>query len=246
KLISTLEERLEIIGSIGIDLTVVLPFTYEFSRQSSREFYERCIVESVGVREVVEGHDHMFGRDREADIDQLRTLGQSYGFNVIAASPVTVDGDVVSSSKIREALMRGEVAQAGKYLDRPYTITGIVVRGDGRGKQLGFPTANIRPASEKKVVPAEGVYVVSVAHDARQFNGMLNIGVRPTFSSTLDRVIEVHLFDFQEDLYGKQLTIQFHKRLRQERKFSSKEELVAQLLRDREECMKYIGASQPV
>lgn len=246
KLLSTLEERIALISFLGIDLTLVLPFTYEFSRQSSRAFYERYVVQQVGVREVVEGDDHMFGRDREANIDTLRHLGKDYGFSVVAAAPVTVDGEAVSSSKIREALMRGDVERAEKYLDRPYSISGIVVRGDGRGELLGFPTANLKPDSEKKVIPAEGVYFVSVEYVGQQRYGMLNIGVRPTFSTTLDRVIETHIFNVNENLYDKKLTIHFHRRLRQEKKFSSKEELVTQLRIDRDQCMKYIGAVQPV
>ncbi len=240
KLLSTLEERLVIISGLGIDTTIVLPFTYKFSRLTSKEFYEQYVIKKIGVREVIEGHDHMFGRDREADIATLDTIGKYYGFNVIKAQPVMDAGEIVSSSKIREALMRGDVDKAEQFLGRPYSLTGVVIKGDRRGEQLGFPTANIQPSADKKLVPAEGVYVVAVEYDLKHYFGMLNIGVRPTFSSMQERVIEVHIFNVTESLYTKQLTIGFLKRLRPETKFSSREQLIDQLHRDKNESINYI------
>lgn len=242
KLLSTLDERLKLMERLGVEYTIVVPFTYEFSRLTSNEFYEGFVVNKVGVKEVIEGSDHMFGRDREANMETLKDLGERFGFRVTAAVTVLYQGDPVSSSKVREALMRGEVEQAEALLDRPYSFSGSVVKGDGRGAQLGFPTANIQPASEKKIVPADGVYFVGIEYHGEQYHGMLNIGVRPTFSPVLHRVVEVHIFDVHGDLYGKELTIFFHKRLRDETKFSSKEELIAQLHHDRNECLKYVEA----
>ena len=245
KQLATLEERLSLIESLDIDAALVLEFTYEFSRQTSREFYERYVVKGVGVQEVVVGHDHMFGRDREAGVEALEQLGREYGFTSYTVSAVSIGGEVVSSSKIREALHRGDVTLASRYLGRYYSIEGTIVHGDGRGAQLGFPTANIQSRPAHKLVPAEGVYLVSVSYGHRQFYGMLNIGVRPTFHSELNRTIEVHIFDFNESLVGKQLTVYFINRLSQEKKFSSKEELMTQLQSDKEECIKFIEMLQP-
>jgi riboflavin kinase/FMN adenylyltransferase len=244
KLLSTLDERLVLLEQFGIDVTLVVKFTYEFSRLTSREFYERIVVNGVGAKEVIEGHDHMFGRDREGDVAALGEMGKEFGFTVTTVNPVSIDGEPVSSSKIRETLMRGKVDVAEKFLSRPYSLETVVVKGDGRGAGLGFPTANLQPVSEKKLIPAEGVYLVGAVHNGRELKGMLNIGVRPTFTSELNRVIEVHLFDFNEEIYGNHLTVRFLKQLRQEKKFSSKEELIAQLHHDKKECMRYIDALQ--
>lgn len=243
KLLLSLEERLEALERLGIDCVLVLQFTYEFSRQSSRDFYQRYVVQGVGVREVIVGYDHMFGRDREAGVDEVRRMGEEFGFRSISVGPVSVNGEVASSSKIREALGRGEVERAEKFLGRPYTMKGTVVRGDGRGASLGFPTANLLPAFAKKLVPGPGVYCVSVVVADRLFNGMLNIGTRPTFNGgTGSQSIEVHLFDFSGSLYDMPLQVGFLKRLRSEQKFSSKEELIQQLHRDREESLQFLAS----
>ena len=246
KLLSTLGERLEIIRHLDVDAVLVLNFTYEFSRQTSREFYERYLVRGVGVRDVIVGYNHMFGRDREAGMNELRRLGEEFGFGTRIVEPFMLDGEIVSSSRIREMIARGEVDRAERLLTRQYAIDGTVVRGDGRGAQLGFPTANIHPAWEEKLVPADGVYVVAAGLEGgQQFFGMLNIGVRPTFESSEKRTIEVHLFELHADIYGKQLRVQFMKRLRGEKKFASAGDLARQLSADRDECTKYIAAVQP-
>ncbi len=239
--LSSLEERLEILERMGIDATLVLKFTYEFSRLSSREFYQRYVAQSVGVRQVVVGHDHMFGKDREAGVLELQQIGRDFGFTAVTVPPVVVDGEVVSSTAIRDHLMRGEVDLSERLLGRPYAIRGRVVKGDGRGAALGFPTANIEPEYPNKLVPAPGVYVVHVDLGPKRLNGMLNIGVRPTFGSDHRQTIEVHLFDFGDDIYGERLNVSFIKRLRDERKFSSKDDLTDQLRQDRRECMKLFG-----
>jgi len=244
ELLTTLEERLELIGALGADAIVVLPFPYEFSRLTPNEFYETIMVKAIGVSEVIEGTDHMFGRDREANIETLKALGSRFGFRVTAAVTVLDNGEPISSSRIRAALMEGNVEAAEELLDRPYGLRGTVVAGDGRGAQLGYPTANVQPASAKKIVPANGVYVAGVEIGNELRYGMLNIGVRPTLTSGSERVVEVHVFELNEDLYGKQLRIQFLKRLRNEIKFSSKEELVDQLRRDRSESLKFVEALQ--
>ena len=245
KLLASVEERLELLEQLGIHETLVLKFTYEFSRQTSQEFYERYVVKGIGVKEVIVGYDHMFGRDREAGVRELQQMGNVFGFSAVAVQPVAMNGEVVNSSKIREFLLRGDVERAAQFLSCPYSLEGAVVHGDGRGALLGFPTANIKPKFENKLIPAEGVYVIRVGIDNQQLYGMLNIGVRPTFHTELEKILEVHIFDFSETIYGKSLRIHFLKRLRSEKKFSSKEELIMQLESDRNECMKLLTTLQP-
>jgi len=244
KLLSSLEERLDILDGLGVDAALVVDFTYEFSRKTSREFYEEYVVRGVGVREVVIGHDHMFGRDREAGVQELHDMGRALGFTVFALGPVTVDGEAVSSSKIREYLLQGNMERAAQFLSTPYSLSGTVVHGDGRGAALGFPTANVVAESETKLVPAPGVYCVRIECNNRTHYGMLNIGTRPTFTSSIENVVEVHIFEFNENIYDKTLRIGFLSRLRSERSFSSPAELVDQLAIDRNECLKILTSLQ--
>ncbi len=246
KLLTTLDERIELFESTGIDVLIVVPFTYEFSRQSSRAFYEREIVKGIGVEVVVVGYDHMFGRDREAGLHELQTMGEQLGFEVFHEEPLCVEGVIVGSSKIREELLRGNIAKATSWLGRPYFLGGKVVQGAGRGSTLGFPTANISSDDARKLVPAEGVYFVEAELGDRKIPGMMNIGVRPTFGDEHQRTIEVHLLDFHEDIYGTSLRISFIKRLRGEIRFASPQDLVAQLKKDREECLKIVEAKEQI
>lgn len=240
KMLTTIDERTTLLREFGIDIVLVVGFTFEFSRQSAREFYETYIMRGIGVEEVIVGHDHMFGRDREAGVEELKKIGKELGFAVFQEPPLTVDGEVVNSSKIREALLRGDVQKASRWLGRAYSIFGKVVRGDGRGSTLGFPTANIEISDPRKLVPAEGVYFVEVEHAGRRFFGMLSVGVNPTFKTDGRRTIEVHVFDFSGSVYGEALGVRFLRRLRGEEKFSSREALIEQMERDREQCLKLI------
>jgi riboflavin kinase/FMN adenylyltransferase len=242
-LLASLEERLEKFRALGVDLAFVIGFTYEFSRQTSREFFERYIVRGLGVAEVIVGHDHMFGRDREAGFEELRGMGLEAGFTSTAVEAVTVEGKIVSSSAIRRLLGEGDVAEAAKLLGRSYAVRGPVVRGDGRGRTLGVPTANVVPEFARKLIPANGVYVVRARTPRAEKFGMLNIGVRPTFHGDQGtRTMEAHLFDFEGDLYGQVIEIEFLQRLRDERKFGSPAELLRQLQTDRSASMALIAA----
>jgi len=236
KLLTTLGERVALIKEYGIDFLYVINFTWEFSRLAAEEFYRSYIIDGIGVSEVVVGYDHMFGKDRSAGLADLQAMGQKYSFSVVSIPALSVDGEVVSSTKIRKALFAGDVIKASAMLGRPYNLSGEVIRGDGRGKSLGIPTANLRPLSPEKLIPANGIYFVRVKSSRWISYGMLSIGTRPTFSTDDTQTIEVHVFGINEDLYGELLSVEFIQRLRDERKFDSPEELVQQIRKDQEQC----------
>ncbi len=240
--LASLEERLSKFRELGIDLAFVVAFTFDFSRLTSREFFERYIVRGVGVSDVIVGHDHMFGRNREAGFRELQKMGGESGFSASVLEPVTVDGDIVSSSSIRRMLSEGDVSRAARFLGREYGVRGLVVHGEGRGKELGVPTANIEPDFAKKLIPSGGVYVVRVIRAGSEQFGMLNIGQRPTFGPDGRRTLEVNIFAFDGELYGESVEVRFLKRLRDERKFSSVDDLRRQLQIDRSESLAYIAA----
>jgi riboflavin kinase/FMN adenylyltransferase len=196
------------------------------------------VIQGTGVSEVVEGYDHHFGRDREGSIEELLRLGREFEFSVDALKPVYVDEEIVSSSQIRQHLLQGRVDRAHRLLGRPYPVLGTVVRGDGRGRQLGYPTANLQLPSHRKMIPQDGIYFAQVEIDATVYSCMVSIGVRPTFFTHGQRTIEAHLLDFDEDLYGKAITLHFLKRLREERKFESAGQLIEQMNKDKEESRK--------
>ncbi len=239
--LNTIEERLEYFEQLGVDETLVVNFTYEFSQTSARSFYEEYLVKQIGVHDVVIGHDHMFGRNREGSIDILRELGTEMGFGVYVVPGVSVQDKVVSSSLIRKCLASGNVESAAEYSGRPYSITGIVVEGDKRGRTIGFPTANVSYDVTKKLTPESGVYAVHVKIENKMYFGMLNIGVRPTFNSNGKKMVEVHLLDFQGDVYGSTIKVSFLKRLRSEQKFNSVQELITQLQRDRLDTQQFVS-----
>jgi riboflavin kinase/FMN adenylyltransferase len=228
RLLTTLEERQQICEQLGIDVFYRIGFTYEFSRLTSREFYLQYVVQGCGVSEVVEGYDHHFGRDREGSVEELLKLGREFEFSVAALKPVYVDEEIVSSSQIRQHLLEGKVDRAFRLLGRPYALSGTVIRGDARGRELGYPTANLQ-LTHHKLIPENGIYFVQVDSGQLTRYGMLSIGVRPTFFDQGLRTVEAHLLDFQGDLYGKSLNVQFLRRLRDERKFDGAQQLIDQM-----------------
>jgi riboflavin kinase/FMN adenylyltransferase len=233
-LLTSIEERQQVCEQLGIDVFYTIEFTYEFSRQSSREFYLRYVVQGCGVSEVVEGYDHHFGRDREGSVEELLKLGREFEFSVAALKPVYVDEEIVSSSQIRQHLLEGRVDRANRLLGRPYSVSGTVVRGDARGRQLGYPTANLQP-SNKKTIPHDGIYFAQVDFGGTTAYGMVSIGVRPTFFAQGQRIVEAHILDFDGDIYGEVITLQFLKRLRDERKFEGAEQLIEQMHKDEQQ-----------
>ena len=241
QLISTVDERIELLRAMNVDILFLINFTFEFSRSTPSEFYRNYVVDGIGVSEVVVGYDHMFGRDGEAGVQELVRIGQEFDFSVFAVHPYTVDGEIVSSSLIRKAILAGDVERARRFLGYPYSLCGIVVEGDGRGRTIGYPTANIKPGSGRKIIPGSGVYFVGVQWMQRQYFGMMNIGVRPTVTTGSERTLEVHIFDLSDALYGQSIGVTFLKRLRDEQKFTSLQELVHQLEKDKEASLRYVA-----
>lgn len=231
-LIVSIGHRLELIRRFGIRVCVVVRFTKAFSNISPQDFVKRYLVRGLGVCEVVVGDDFRFGRDRSGTITTFEQAGREYGFKVHAIAAHKKDRQPVSSTRIRVLISRGKFREAQKMLGRPVSVMGKVVRGDKRGQSLGYPTANIFVDSKELAVPPTGVYAVRALIDGQAFDGVANIGVRPSFKSSSKEVIEVHLFDFAGNLYGKDIIVQFFKRLRDERKFASKEGLVIQIDKD--------------
>lgn len=235
-LLMTKDEKVRFLEQTKLDIVLILPFTDAFSQMSAGDFVTSFLVEKIGLKEIIIGRNHAFGKNRAGTLSELEKLGRQYGFSVHPVSPVAVDGRRVSSSWIRECLLRGDVEQASKLLGRPFFFSGRVIHGDARGRTLTFPTANIQTIAAHKLYPAEGVYAIRAHHHERMYGGLMNIGRRPTFPES-DRTIEVHLFDFQEDIYDEVITIDVMYRIREERRFESEEDLVDQIERDKSKAL---------
>jgi riboflavin kinase/FMN adenylyltransferase len=224
---------------------IVIPFDRDFSLLSSEEFIRDVIYKKIGVKEFIIGYDHQFGKDREGTIDTVRSLGDELGFSANVISRQEVENQTVSSTSIRNALQdEGNVEKAAKFLGRYYILNGTVVHGDKRGAKIGFPTANIHADQARKIVPKKGVYAVWIRVDNSYFPAMMNIGQRPTFDGD-DVTMEVHIFDFDEDIYGREVQTQFVKRLRDEKKFDGPDELVKQLKKDKSDAEKILKSNRP-
>lgn len=239
KRLTTLEERNTLIEKFGFDHLIIQKFTNEFSQLSPKEFYT-LIKNSLNVTEVVVGYDHTFGKNRTGSVMQLEEIGNQLGFSVTVVQPVQFNGIIVNSTRIRQFLLSGKIEEAEQFLGRPYSLSGTVINGDGRGNKLGFPTANIRPGSSEKLIPMNGVYLVRVDILGEEKYGMLNIGCRPTFNDNRQNVIETHIFDFNENIINNPITVHFLRRLRNEKKFKSADELITQLKNDSMQCLKYL------
>ncbi len=231
-LLSTVRERAERLEALGIDRLVVLPFTPALAATDGETFVRRIVCEAIGCGVFVAGHDHGFGRGRAGDAALLRALGAEHGFEVVEAPAVALgDGTVVSSSAIRAALAVGDVAQAARLLGRPYAVAGPVEPGEQRGRTIGFPTANVAPEHARKLLPAHGVYAVRVQTPQGAFDGVANVGERPTVGGGPVR-LEAHLFGFAGDLYGQPVRVEFVERLRAEQRFPDFSALQAQIRED--------------
>ena len=233
KFINVLEKKIEHIAMNGIDYLLILDFTQEFATLLPEDFVREYLCKKLCIGTLVIGYDHHFGKGRSGDYQEMERLGNKYGFSVVEVGEVCCEGVVISSTKIREALKKGEIEIANKYLGYNYSITGTVVRGNMLGRKLGFPTANIALPSRYKLITANGVYACYVLVDGTWHKGMGNIGFRPTIEKS-PLTIEVHIFNFDEEIYDKTITIAFVQRIRDEIKFSDTEQLKLQLARDKD------------
>jgi len=239
-LLTTEEEKIALLKEMGIDQLIIHPFTREFSMLSSGEFIEQILVKGLRTKRLIIGYDHHFGKDREGSFENLKNSGPRWGFEVEEIPAREADNIKVSSTRIRQALARGEVEVANNLLGYCYRLTGTVVKGQQLGRKLGYPTANIISPEPYKLIPGNGVYAVNVLSAGRKFGGMLNIGVRPTVDG-IHRTTEVNIFDFDADIYGESLTIEFVKWVRAERKFAGLEELKIQLAADKIAVQKIVN-----
>ena len=234
KLLNTLEEKLNILSDFGIQNMLVIKFTKEFSQLSSEEFFKKYIIDGIGIKEVVIGYDHHFGKGRGGDKNTLDEMGIEFNFNVTSVDAVSIDGTTVSSTKIRNALNEGNVKQASMLLGRYYSFGGKVIKGDQRGRLLGFPTANIKLDDENKLLPLIGIYAVEFIVNSQKHFGLMSIGKRPTFYNDGSVTTEVYIFDFNDDIYDKSVTVNLVDRIRGEEKYSSAEKLIEQMNKDKE------------
>lgn len=232
KLIQTQEEKLEKLKEMGLQNVIVFPFTFEFSRLTALEFVRDMLVNQLHVKKLVIGYDHQFGKNREGSIHFLRDVAETYEFEVIEIPAQDIDAVHVSSTKIREALNTGDIEKANDYLGAPFQLSGTVVKGKQLGRTIGFPTANIQLANDLKLIPQNGVYAVKVFYHNECLKGMMNIGVRPTIEGKNDPTIEVHIFDFDQTIYGDNLRVELYKKTRDEEKFNGIEALKNQLKLD--------------
>lgn len=240
RLLSSFEEKCRLLASYAVDHLVFISFTKDFSEMSSEEFIRSVLVEKIQTKILVIGYDHRFGKGREGSFDHLKARQKDYRFELEEIPRQDIDNVGISSTKIRKALESGDVATANEFLGKPYSLEGVVIRGDQIGRTLGFPTANIKIEEPDKLIPMDGAYLVRVNTGSDSFGGMLNIGKRPTVSGEVKN-IEVNVLNFEGDLYGKNIAVEFLEFLRPEKKFGNLEALKEQLQKDRHQALAYFG-----
>ena len=239
-LLTTVTEKRDILAQSGLEYVVFVPFTRTLQRYPARRFVEEILVQRLGMRELVIGYDHGFGRDREGGVDTLRQIGREMGFDVDVVKAVQVDGEPISSSRIRRLLAEGDVAAAAPLLGRPYTLEGVVVRGERKGRELGFPTANIQVGDPEKMLPREGIYAVHGWVRGERIPGLLHLGPRPTFAGFAPTV-ELWLMDWSGDIYGDRVRVEFVERLRDILPFTSADALVQAMHADARRGREILG-----
>jgi riboflavin kinase/FMN adenylyltransferase len=240
KLINTIDERYTILDALGLDYLLIKKFTKEFSRLSAEDFVKQILVEKLHAKKVIIGYDHRFGRNRNADINDLKIFGETYGFDVEEISAQDINDVAVSSTKIRKALNEGNITKANNFLGYNFMLTGMVVKGKGLGKKIAYPTANIYIEEDYKIIPKQGSYIVSSVINDKAIYGMMNIGMNPTVNGNT-QTIEVHFFNFDQDIYGKKIQIDLLQRIRDEEKFESVDTLKIQLAKDKKTALSYIA-----
>ncbi len=240
KLINTIDERRDILYGLGLDYLLIKEFTKEFSRLTAEDFVKQILVDKLNAKKVIIGYDHRFGRNRNANIDDLKKFGETYGFEVEEISAQDIDDVAVSSTKIRKALKEGDITKTNAFLGYNFAITGTVTKGKELGRQLNFPTANIKVEETYKLIPKHGSYIVKAIINKTLVYGMMNIGLNPTVNGKKE-TIEVHFFNFDSDIYGEHIQIELLNRIRDEEKFESVEALKIQLKKDKQTALTYIA-----
>lgn len=238
KLLNTIDEKSVLLEKLGIQNFIIHPFDKTFSELSPREFVTQVLVEKLNIQKIIIGHDHKFGKDRAADFNDLINFGKEFGFEVEEISAQQINEVSVSSTKIRNSLLEGNVSLANEYLGYPYVLTGNVVKGNQLGRTIGFPTANVEIPEEYKLIPKNGVYIVTTIVNDETVFGMMNIGVKPTLGEN-KLTIEVHLLNFDKDIYHQKIQVNVLERLRDEEKFESFEALKSQLEVDKQNTIQY-------
>lgn len=239
KLLNTIDEKIDLLEKAGIQNLVIHPFDETFSKLTAEEFVKTVLVDHFNIKKIIIGHDHRFGRNRSADINDLIAFGEQYGFEVEQISVQEINDVSISSTKIRNALMEGNMALANDYLGYDYFLTGTISRGKQLGRTIGFPTANLKIEENYKLIPRNGAYVVKSIINQKTVYGMMNIGFNPTVASE-NLSIEIHYFDFEEDIYDQKITVSVLEHLRPEQKFGSVDLLKEQLKKDEQTALNYI------
>lgn len=232
--IQDIEDKIESVAALGIDHLILMKFDEELSQLEPIDFVKKIWVDGIRLNKFIIGYDHKFGKDRKGNVDLLKELSADFNFEVMQIDALDIENCIISSSEIRKSIANGQIEQAENLLGRPFNLRGTVVSGRGVGKELGFPTANIRLKNEELLMPREGVYAVEILINEKKFYGMLNIGTKPTFNEH-KQTIEVHIFNFKNEIYGQELNILFLKRIRDEKKFENKQKLIEQLRKDEAE-----------
>jgi riboflavin kinase/FMN adenylyltransferase len=240
KLITTIDEKAQLLEELGVDHLIVTPFSRDFSNLSALEYIHDILVERIGVKKIVIGYDHRFGKDRKGGLEDLQRLSKEFEYDVMEIPEQDINDVAVSSTKIRTALLNDETALANQYLGYPFFISGKVIRGDQIGRQIGYPTANILVGESYKLIPGDGIFAVTVNIGADLYQGMAYIGHRPTING-MSRNIEVNIFDFDHDIYDANIRINFHHFVRSDFKFESLDELKVQLAQDRVDVLKLLS-----
>ena len=231
EVLTTIEEKIEILSQLGLDRLVVANFSPAFADLEPERFVTEILLERLKMREIIIGHDHAFGKGRSGNLDLLQRMGAEHGFTVASVPPYRVEDEIVSSTRIRRHLQKGEIEMATAMLGRPYSINGLVVHGEGRGKGMGFPTINLRPLSPQKLVPRAGIYASRCYLEGRSYAAATYIGLKPTFAAA-DRVIETYIIDFDGQLYGQEVKVDFIAFIREDTRFASTNALVEQIKQD--------------
>jgi riboflavin kinase/FMN adenylyltransferase len=243
RLLNSISEKTELLSALGVDHLIIQPFTNGFGNLQYDAFVRDILVAQLRVDSLVIGYDHQFGKDRKGNISSLQVLAKECGFNVIEIPEQDIDHAAVSSTRIRQALTTGRVSEAAELLGYPYQLSGTVIHGRELGRKIGYPTANLLPEDADKLVPAIGVYAVTVEHDQKQYGGMLNIGTRPTFDDG-EISIEVNIFDFDKDLYGQTITLSFIERIRDELKFDSVQDMIQRIAQDKVDTLRILDSQK--